>query len=245
MGRIEMISPSAMGFPPYHASWSAKISCRPHSDRRDACGRSSSLIFNESSRLFDDLNLEWFRHDNPLSLQIPPLLALFGHPTWTDECPLSGVKRTWRGLVSMSAYDPKQTRLDLRSGARHAPPRAATGSEAPTATDIGEPIAVLRGGNASPTPEDRASFGSPDGAGSILDTRAATPNEPSCIDSRLETCAQRSPHSRRPATRLYPIMLFMPFGPRAAHVVQLRSIRVEQGFCQRMPQLPRCFGVRV
>jgi hypothetical protein len=23
-----------------------------------------------------------------------PLLALFGHPTCTDECPLSGVKRT-------------------------------------------------------------------------------------------------------------------------------------------------------
>ena len=37
------------------------------------------------------------------------LLALFGHPTRTDECPLLGVKRTWRGLISMSAYDPKRT----------------------------------------------------------------------------------------------------------------------------------------
>ena len=25
------------------------------------------------------------------------------------ECPLLGVKRTWRGLISMSAYDPKRT----------------------------------------------------------------------------------------------------------------------------------------
>jgi hypothetical protein len=23
-----------------------------------------------------------------------PFMALFGHPTYTDECPLSGVKRT-------------------------------------------------------------------------------------------------------------------------------------------------------
>ena len=30
-------------------------------------------------------------------------------PTCTDECPLSGVKRTWRGLVCMSANDPKRT----------------------------------------------------------------------------------------------------------------------------------------
>jgi hypothetical protein len=38
-----------------------------------------------------------------------PHLALFGHRTCTDECPLSGVKRTWCGLVSMSANDPKRT----------------------------------------------------------------------------------------------------------------------------------------
>jgi hypothetical protein len=38
-----------------------------------------------------------------------PLVALLGHPTCTEECPLSGVKRTWLGLVSMSANDPQRT----------------------------------------------------------------------------------------------------------------------------------------
>jgi len=32
-------------------------------------------------------------------------------PTCAAQCPLLGVKRTWRGLVSMSAYDPKRTFL--------------------------------------------------------------------------------------------------------------------------------------
>src|SRR6476646_8110591 len=41
------------------------------------------------------------------------LLALSGHPTCTDECPLSGVKRTWRGFVSMSANDPYRTLLSV------------------------------------------------------------------------------------------------------------------------------------
>jgi hypothetical protein len=36
-------------------------------------------------------------------------MALSGDPTRADECPLSGVKQTRRGLVSMSAYDPKRT----------------------------------------------------------------------------------------------------------------------------------------
>ena len=36
-------------------------------------------------------------------------MALFGHPTCTDECPLSGVKRTSLIRSLMSAYDPKQT----------------------------------------------------------------------------------------------------------------------------------------
>ena len=40
-------------------------------------------------------------------------MALSGDPTRADECPLSGVKQTRRGLVSMSAYDPK---ADLCSG---------------------------------------------------------------------------------------------------------------------------------
>ena len=39
----------------------------------------------------------------------PKLLALFGHPTRTDECPLLGVKRTWRARAVMSANDPKRT----------------------------------------------------------------------------------------------------------------------------------------
>ena len=38
-----------------------------------------------------------------------PLVAIFGHCKCTDECPLLGVKRTWRGLVNMSANDPKRT----------------------------------------------------------------------------------------------------------------------------------------
>jgi hypothetical protein len=36
-------------------------------------------------------------------------MALFGHPTCTEECPLSGVKRTWRERAVMSANDPKRT----------------------------------------------------------------------------------------------------------------------------------------
>ena len=38
-----------------------------------------------------------------------PLVALFGHPTCTDECPLSGVKRTSLMQALMSAFDPKRT----------------------------------------------------------------------------------------------------------------------------------------
>jgi hypothetical protein len=51
-----------------------------------------------------------------------PLLALFGHPAYADERPLLGVKRSWRGLVSMSANDPKRTLawrdLGEKTGAR-------------------------------------------------------------------------------------------------------------------------------
>ena len=39
------------------------------------------------------------------------LLALSGRAIRADECPLLGVKRTWRGLVGMSANDPKRTLL--------------------------------------------------------------------------------------------------------------------------------------
>jgi len=37
------------------------------------------------------------------------LLAQSGHPTRTDECPLLGGKRTWRGRDAMSAFDPTRT----------------------------------------------------------------------------------------------------------------------------------------
>jgi hypothetical protein len=36
-------------------------------------------------------------------------MALGGHPKVTDQCPLSGVKRTSRFTAPMSAYDPKRT----------------------------------------------------------------------------------------------------------------------------------------
>ena len=38
-----------------------------------------------------------------------PLLALSGHPSLQRTCPLSGVKRTWRFALHMSAFDPKRT----------------------------------------------------------------------------------------------------------------------------------------
>jgi hypothetical protein len=38
-----------------------------------------------------------------------PLLALNGHSSNTTECPLLGIKRTWRVRCEMSAYDPKRT----------------------------------------------------------------------------------------------------------------------------------------
>ena len=37
------------------------------------------------------------------------LLALSGHAARANECPLSGVKRTWQLHCGMSAYDPKRT----------------------------------------------------------------------------------------------------------------------------------------
>jgi hypothetical protein len=36
-------------------------------------------------------------------------MALSGHPSGADECPLLGVKRTSGRRVSMSAFDPKRT----------------------------------------------------------------------------------------------------------------------------------------
>jgi hypothetical protein len=36
-------------------------------------------------------------------------MALSGHRTLADKCPLSGVKRTLLGRAAMSAYDPKRT----------------------------------------------------------------------------------------------------------------------------------------
>jgi len=38
-----------------------------------------------------------------------PLLALSGHHGRADQCPLSGVKRTWHDANAMSGYDPKRT----------------------------------------------------------------------------------------------------------------------------------------
>ena len=38
-----------------------------------------------------------------------PLLALSGHPSWADECPLSGVKRTSKFKSVTSAFDPSAT----------------------------------------------------------------------------------------------------------------------------------------
>jgi hypothetical protein len=40
------------------------------------------------------------------------LLALSGHGDDADQCPLSGVKRTWAEGLAMSAYDPKRTLAD-------------------------------------------------------------------------------------------------------------------------------------
>ena len=40
-------------------------------------------------------------------------MALFGHLTCTDECPLCGVKRTRRERTGMSAFDPKRTQETL------------------------------------------------------------------------------------------------------------------------------------
>jgi hypothetical protein len=48
-----------------------------------------------------------------------PFMALSGRAKRADECPLSGIKRTWRGLVSMSANDPERT-IPSCSGARRA-----------------------------------------------------------------------------------------------------------------------------
>ena len=49
-----------------------------------------------------------------------PLLALSGHPELHCTCPLSGVKRTCRFALHMSAYDPKRTcaRLAYRHARR-------------------------------------------------------------------------------------------------------------------------------
>jgi hypothetical protein len=36
-------------------------------------------------------------------------VGTFGHSNCTDECPLLGSKRKWRGRGSMSVFDPKRT----------------------------------------------------------------------------------------------------------------------------------------
>jgi hypothetical protein len=38
-----------------------------------------------------------------------PLLALSGHANSSEQCPLSGVKRTCLFALRMSAFDPKRT----------------------------------------------------------------------------------------------------------------------------------------
>ena len=36
----------------------------------------------------------------------PPLMTLFGHTTYTDECPLLGAKRTWTNrCLPISIYE--------------------------------------------------------------------------------------------------------------------------------------------
>jgi hypothetical protein len=47
------------------------------------------------------------------------LMAQSGHPTYADECPLSGVKRTWRERTLMSANNPKQTCLGVECQCQH------------------------------------------------------------------------------------------------------------------------------
>src|SRR5262249_47260562 len=44
------------------------------------------------------------------------LLAQSGHPRRALQCPLSGVKRTWRLHCEMSAYDPKGTTNHAHDG---------------------------------------------------------------------------------------------------------------------------------
>ena len=56
-----------------------------------------------------------------------------------DECPLSKARRTWRGLVSMSANDPKQTFSTLW-----------TRSSSETVADLTSPATPLRRSRASP-----------------------------------------------------------------------------------------------
>src|SRR4029077_6084826 len=42
-----------------------------------------------------------------------------GHSRAVDQCPLSGVKRTWRLHCEMAAYDPRRTLRDRRPVADH------------------------------------------------------------------------------------------------------------------------------
>ena len=42
-------------------------------------------------------------------------LAHSGHAVHVDECPLSGAKRIYGGLVAMSAYDPKRTSAPVKN----------------------------------------------------------------------------------------------------------------------------------
>jgi hypothetical protein len=78
----------------------------------------------------------------PLPTSVVPL---FGHPTCTDECPLSEVKRTLRERAVMSAHDPKRScggnlelaawrktaRPNLGHGGCHAPKPVTSALSAP------------------------------------------------------------------------------------------------------------------
>jgi hypothetical protein len=91
------------------------------------CGEEALAAFDRGLRIMQSLvadapddadrqrDLAWFEEQieavvaKTAAVGPCPLLAQSRHAQCADECPLLGVKRTWRGLVSMSANDPKRT----------------------------------------------------------------------------------------------------------------------------------------
>jgi hypothetical protein len=112
------LSPAALLFwprPAYIRHRRGSLNCS-HATRRGGLGQTSRRCRSYCAEPRAALPL-LDRADDRITTKLlqcmGPLLALSGHSVSTRQCPLLGVKRTWRLTVRMSAFDPKRTSSGL------------------------------------------------------------------------------------------------------------------------------------